>query len=197
MKSIKKALLFSLILTLMLCMCSCGADKDSSSDSSSSIPTVTIEGLSCGNFELSSENLNDGVWDVEISNTKKGSNLSPQLSWEPVEGASCYYIYMVDTSAANWLHWRLENVTETSYELGAIDDTRKYKGPCPPSGSQHTYEIYVFALKEQPASELELNHDHQNQKFFTKILALDTLADGSSGNIISFGHLSGLYPKGK
>ena len=38
-------------------------------------------------FTVTSEDIHDGVWDDVISNTNAGSNKSPQLSWEPVEGA--------------------------------------------------------------------------------------------------------------
>ena len=48
-------------------------------------------------FELSSEDLHDGVWDPDISNTSKGSNRSPQLKWEAVDGAGCYAVFMIDT----------------------------------------------------------------------------------------------------
>ncbi|MCR5275039.1 MAG: hypothetical protein K6E26_06720, partial [Clostridiales bacterium] len=41
-------------------------------------------------FVVTSESLHDGYWDDETSDTNGNPNLSPQLSWDPVEGASCY-----------------------------------------------------------------------------------------------------------
>ena len=36
---------------------------------------------------VTSENLQNGVWDDSIANTERGKNLSPQLSWEKAENA--------------------------------------------------------------------------------------------------------------
>ena len=47
-------------------------------------------------FAVTSNSLKDGYWDEITANTVAGQNLSPDLTWEPVEGASCYAIYMVD-----------------------------------------------------------------------------------------------------
>ena len=68
--------------------------------------------------------LANGVWDSVITNTENGSNKSPRLSWEPVEGASSYVVYMVDTSANNWLHWRSENLTVNALEQGSAPAER-------------------------------------------------------------------------
>lgn len=46
-------------------------------------------------FEVTSEDLIDGVWSDVISKDC-GDNVSPQLSWEAVDGAELYIIYMVD-----------------------------------------------------------------------------------------------------
>ena len=45
-------------------------------------------------FTITSENLHDGVWDTVIGK-EQGENKSPQLSWEPVEGANAYGILMM------------------------------------------------------------------------------------------------------
>ena len=55
-------------------------------------------------FEVTSTNLNNGVWDDVISNTDKGSNKSPQLQWNAVDGAALYVIIMDDTDAGHWRH---------------------------------------------------------------------------------------------
>ena len=97
-------------------------------------------------FEVTSTNLNKGVWDDIISNTSKGSNKSPQLTWSAVDGAGLYVIIMDDPDAMDWMHWKSDNVTETSLDEGWASSS-DYVGPYPPSGSTHTYEIYVVALK--------------------------------------------------
>ena len=142
-------------------------------------------------FELSSEDLKDGVWDNVISNTSAGENKSPELKWEAVEGAKQYVIYMVDPDGGNWLHWKSEGVTETSLPRGWASD-KEYVGPYPPSGSTHTYDVYVVALKA-PAEKVRGIFDSGNPKFNEYIKALDTDANGNSGNIISYGYLSGTF----
>lgn len=94
-------------------------------------------------IKISSQNLNNGVWDTIITNTIYGQNFSPALSFDEVDGAKCYAIYMIDPDGGNWLHWRTI-VNENALALGA--DRVNYVGPYPPSGT-HTYTVYVFALK--------------------------------------------------
>ncbi|MBR6403097.1 MAG: hypothetical protein IKS48_06905 [Eubacterium sp.] len=142
-------------------------------------------------FTLTSDNLHDGVWDDVISYTDKGENRSPQLSWEPVDGAGQYLIYMSDLGAWNWIHWKSENVTETTLPEGWAS-TSEYKGPYPPNGSTHTYEIYVVAVKK-PIERMKGGFDGQNPKFEECFKAADIDIDGNEGNIISCGKLSGTF----
>ena len=140
-------------------------------------------------FELTSSSLHDGVWDDVISNTDEGSNVSPQLSWEPVDGATEYAIYMVDISMHYFLHWNSSGVTETTLPEGWAT-TSEYVGPYPPEGGSHTYDVYVIALKN-PIERLKggVNTSTLNIQVF--IDSTDTDAEGNTGNIISIGHLSG------
>ena len=140
---------------------------------------------------LSSENLHDGVWDDDISNTDKGSNRSPQLSWEPVEGAACYAVYMVDITVTNWLHWKSGNVAETTLPAGWAPET-EYVGPYPPSGT-HDYEIRVFALKEAVTEE-KSKFDNSNYGFEKMTAALDQGSSGS-GNVLAYGTLTGSFTR--
>ena len=140
-------------------------------------------------FELSSSDLHDGVWDTDITKTEKGSNRSPQLSWKPVEGAGLYVIYMIDTSAGNWLHWLSVSESETELPAGWAPGN-EYVGPYPPGGT-HDYDVYVFALKE-PVERLKGGFDASNPKMFDFLKELDT----SGGNIISYAHITGTYTYG-
>lgn len=140
-------------------------------------------------FELSSGDLHDGVWDTVITKTENGENRSPQLSWESVDGAGCYVIYMADTTAGNWLHWKSVTESETELPSGWAPE-KEYIGPYPPSGT-HDYEIFVLALKEQP-ERIKGAFDSANPKFFEFLDSLD-----GGGNIISYGHLTGTYTKGE
>ena len=138
---------------------------------------------------ITSENLHDGVWDDAISNTDKGENQSPQLSWEPVDGAACYAVYMVDTTATFWLHWKSADILETNLPAGWAPET-EYVGPYPPSGT-HEYEIRIFALKEQVAEEKSV-FDRSNYNFDDLVRALD---EGSSGNVLAYGTLAGTFTR--
>lgn len=145
-------------------------------------------------FALSSEDLHDGVWDSVISNTENGLNVSPQLSWEPVPEATSYVIYMVDTTVQDWIHWKSNNVTETTLAQGwALQE--EYVGPYPPGGT-HEYEIYVFALKE-PVERAKGAFNSSNLRFKENAMALDSVTEGASGNIISYGRITGTYTKGE
>ena len=142
-------------------------------------------------FELGSDNLKDGVWDNVISNTEAGENKSPQLKWEPVDGAGLYVIYMVDPDGGNWLHWRSDGVKETTLPVGWAS-AEDYVGPYPPAGSTHTYDVYVVALNK-PIERLRGVFNGSNIKFEEFIRGVDTDAEGGSGNIISYGYLSGTF----
>lgn len=142
-------------------------------------------------FELVSEDLQDGVWNQVITETLNGSNVSPKLSWEPVEGAECYAIYMTDTSAGNFIHWKSANVTETELPQGWASET-DYIGPYPPPGATHDYDIYVVALKK-PVERAKGAFNTSNPNFEGNLMALDTDADGTTGNMIAYGYLTGTY----
>ncbi len=152
------------------------------------IPDFDIS--SVPSFEVTSQNLNNGIWDDAISNTNAGENLSPELSWEEVDGASMYVIYMVDLSAGNWVHMKVTGVNSTSLEAGELDNSA-YIGPYPPSGT-HEYVIYVFALRETPvATKGLLDRAASSLEFLFS--PLDVNESGEGGNVISCGILSGTY----
>jgi len=142
-------------------------------------------------FELTSEDLHNGVWDNVISNTLAGENVSPQLSWEPVDDALFYVVYMVDMTANYWIHWADFTEDATTLERGWTTGA-SYIGPYPPSGNTHTYDIYVIALRN-PIDRLRGTVNTQNPNFAQFIRGLNTDADGNTGNIISYGYLSGEF----
>lgn len=143
-------------------------------------------------FELTSEDLHDGAWDPAIASIDDGTNSSPQLSWEPVPEATSYVIYMIDTSADNWLHWKSNNVTETNLPQGwAVPE--EYVGPYPPGGT-HCYDIYVFALKE-PVEKAKGGFNYPNYNIYDNVMELDSIDESASGNIISYGYLPGTYTR--
>ena len=140
-------------------------------------------------FEVSSPSLKGANWIKDISNTDKGQNVSPELNWNPVEGAACYQIYMVDENMNNFIHWKAANVTETSLPMGWA--TKEYVGPYPPSGT-HDYVIYVFALRDNP-TRVNGALDISNSSLTFMFSSLDVNEAGETGNVISYGMLPGTY----
>ena len=143
-------------------------------------------------FEVQSSNLTDGVWDTKITNTVYGENISPELSWEPVENAACYQVYMIDVA---WLH--MDAVTaECGLTEGQIDgnDDNQYVGPYPPDGT-HTYDVYVVALKNKPG-DVKSYFNAAGNDIGEILYQLNTDEAGNEGNIISCGLISGTYTNG-
>lgn len=141
-------------------------------------------------FVVTSENLHDDVWDTVITNTDAGENLSPELSWEEVDGASMYVIYMVDLSAGNWVHMKVSDITSTSLPAGELDSST-YIGPYPPSGT-HDYVVYVFALRDNPVATKGLV-DRRATSLEFLFSSLNVNEAGETGNVISVGILPGTF----
>ena len=152
-------------------------------------------------MKVTSESLVGDRWSYDITNTDAGQNLSPQLSFDEVAGASYYVIYMVDESANNWVHWYAE-VSQTELEEGA--NPGQYIGPYPPEGSgDHLYTIYVYALADKP----DFRYEGEFPEFDEAWFGADTLwagflnvKDGSTdperyGNVIAYGYVSGTYSR--
>ena len=141
-------------------------------------------------FNVTSSNLKDGVWDVKITNTKYGENVSPELTWDAVDGATNYVVIMIDGA---WLHMDVFT-TETSLSEGAVNGgTRgnQYVGPYPPTGT-HTYSIFVFALKDE-MGKVTLSYDAGGNSIDAIYQGLNKDKDGNEGNVIAYGRLDGNY----
>jgi len=141
-------------------------------------------------FNVTSSNVKKGVWDEKITNTERGENISPELSWDAVDGAKQYVVIMIDGA---WLHMDVFT-TETSLAEGAIgrgSRGEQYVGPYPPSGT-HTYSVFVFALKND-MGKVPLFFDSGNNSIDEIYQKLDTDIDGASGNVIAYGRLDGDY----
>ena len=160
----------------------------SAEEESAAAEAAAFDPANLPQIALASEDLHEGVWDPDITKTDKGSNRSPQLQWEPVGDAACYAVYMVDTTATFWLHWKSANVTETALPAGWASG-EEYVGPYPPSGT-HDYEIRVYALKE-PVTEDKSKFDSSNYGFDDMVKALD----GDGGNVLAYGTLTGSYTR--
>lgn len=143
-------------------------------------------------FEVTSSDLVDGVWSDVISNTHIGTNESPELSWEPVEGATEYAVFMVDANSNGFLHWKSSGITETTLPEGWAPKLLEYNGPHVGHGYTHIYDIYVIALRG-PVNELRGGINAVNPKIGEFMESLDTDADGNTGNIVAVGKISGTF----
>lgn len=147
-------------------------------------------------INVSSTSLNNGKWLKTV--TDEGDNLSPALSWDAVEGATTYALYMIDITAGNWIHLKYM-VEDTSLELGAIPAKANdvgYIGPYPGPGMEHTYVVYVVALKDKDVSRFTGILDSSNSKGINDIMKiLDETASGETGNVIAYGEIAGTYTK--
>jgi len=152
------------------------------------IKDITFSGLP--SFTVTSNDVKDGHWDPKITNTKYGENLSPDLSWDKVEGAKSYVLFMID---GDWLHMDVFT-TDTSLEEGAIKRAgrgARYVGPYPPWGT-HTYSVFVFALKED-MGKVSYSFDAGGNDINKMYAELDIDPNGNSGNVIAYGRLDGNY----
>ena len=189
MKKHVKLIASALVLSLVFALCSCDAGtKETTTETEEEGTQDYLEGYDT--FEVTSEDLIDGVWSDVISKDC-GDNVSPQLSWEAVEGAELYIIYMVDPDAGYWIHWKSDAVTETTLPQGWASST-EYVGPYPPNGTTHTYSVFVFALKDE-MGKVPFAFDNGGNSIFKIFDALDIDANGNEGNVLAYGRLDGNF----
>lgn len=157
-----------IITTLFLCACSKNTVKRKSNVERVSVTdpaTETMEpevNTETASLTITSSDLIDGEWNSDITSSC-GSNRTPELSWNAIDGAEEYVIYMIDTSANNWLHWRVSG----------------------PTSGTHTYIIKVYALSAPPLS-LPGNFDAANEDDLSFI-------DEGLTNIITSAEISGTF----
>ena len=138
-------------------------------------------------FEVSTESIENGEW-KQSCGLKEG-NLSPELTWQPYEGATRYAVILTDISTSNWLSWYVI-VDKTHLDEGEYTDQSVYVGPYPPG--THTYELHVVALRTDP-QDLSFVIDASGGDIKSKLDFLNTAKDGSYGNVLAYGTISAPY----
>ena len=140
-------------------------------------------------FNVSSASIENGEWKTQTG--LKDANLSPELSWDAVDGASKYAVLMIDdTTANNWFHW-YALVDKTHLDEGEYTDIESgYAGPYPPD--THEYDVYVIALRDEP-SNFFCKLDTPGGDIFERLNALNTATDGSTGNVLAYGLVEANY----
>lgn len=98
----------------------------------------------------------------DTRSTCEGENVAPALGWSPApEGTVEIAITLEDLDAPGFAHWVIAGIepqtialAEDTVPLGAVEALNGvgdlgYTGPCPPSGSTHTYVLTVHYLGER------------------------------------------------
>ncbi len=188
MKTVKKATVILLTLTLILTFAACGTKEEPTEPITTKTNTTTEE-------KTTEEQTTEGAKTMTVtckSTTSEGKlltkcaatyangqNLVPEITWDDVPNAKAYAVYMLDESANNWLHMMAVTTTTTIKEGEAIQG--QYIGPYPPSGN-HSYVIYVLALETAPAS-LPGNFNATNPGIATLSQSLGTILAQASTTV--------------
>ena len=130
MKTVKKATVILLTLTLILTFAACGTKKEPTEPITTKTNTTTEE-------KTTEEQTTEGAKTMTVtckSTTSEGKlltkcaatyangqNLVPEITWDEVPNAKAYAVYMLDESANNWLHM-MAVTTNTTIKEG---DSRK------------------------------------------------------------------------
>ena len=158
MKTVKKATVILLTLTLILTFAACGTKEEPTEQKTTNITTTkqektteeqTKEGAKTMTVTCKSTTSEGKLLTKCAATYANGQNLVPEITWDEVPNAKAYAVYMLDESANNWLHMMAVTTNTTIKEGEAIQG--QYIGPYPPSGN-HSYVIYVLALETAPAS---------------------------------------------
>ena len=147
-----------------------------------------IDIASLPTFNVTSDNLHDGMWDEKIG--AKHGNVSPKLSWDKVENANKYMVVMIDYDGNNWLHW-ICTTDDTVLDEGAVTEKDGYVGPYPPSGT-HNYTVYVFALKGDTYA-IDDKLDSGGTDFQKLVDQINSGVTTDHNNIIAVGIIEGEY----
>lgn len=122
---------------------------------------------------------------IPKKHTCDGVNVSPQLAWDKVSGASSYAIIVEDPDAPSgtFIHWVIYNILGTSIPEGVRPNSEVgiqgkndfgrmgYGGPCPPHGNgNHRYFFKVYALNSQLPAVSGVSANRLNELIQNKIV---------------------------
>lgn len=121
-----------------------------------------------GAFILRSEDFEDGGT-IPSKFTCDGEDVSPQLSWENApKGTKSFALSVVDPDApgGTFVHWLVYDIPSDVREIerGRLPEgakqiendfgERRYRGPCPPSGT-HRYVFTLYALDVEHLKDVD------------------------------------------
>ena len=144
-------------------------------------------------IEVNSDSIRDGRLLTACAadrqpNDPMGENISPEISWDDVNGAEYYAVLMIDRSADDWVHMYASDEWTTELSEGELESD-SYVGPYPPDGTDdHEYEIWVFALEEDPGDiELEMDAPGDFDEIRDRIARYGIIAEGSVTALFAHG----------
>ena len=147
---------------------------------------VNMEKIKWPEMYVASESLGeDGSWDILCTQFEEGENLSPEVSWEAVEGATQYAVFMYCPSLANVMTMRVMGIEDLQIPLGYAEE---YRGMSHKTGTKR-FELYVYALKAEPDT-VPGEYGEINSYISAVERELDT-SGGERGNILARGILKG------
>ncbi len=132
-------------------------------------------------FEVTSESIFYGEWIKEIGN--ENGNVSPELSWDKVDGASTYAIMILDLDAGDYLLHGCGICDTNHIDIGALDNFVGFRPQSP-----HYYTAYVFALKNAVDLNLSAGGNMLDDEKFFELLTKD-----NPDNVISYGKITASY----
>ena len=145
-----------------------------------------IEGAA---MEVTSDDLTDGVWSEELAHR------APQLSFEEVEGAEYYVVYMVNETDGYSAHWYIDDLNET-YLAGGNDEGIYINLDKLVSYLGNTYSITVYAMAGKNDSDIAVAYDESSFNPCGLYRMLDITRYESPteyGNVLAYGYISGTF----
>ncbi len=143
-------------------------------------------------MQISSDDLTDGEWSSETETR------SPQLSFEEVEGAAYYIIYMVDETDGCRVAWYVDKTNDPDHPAGS--DEGFFRGITSHPSTPHRYSITVYALADEPDHETPIIDTSRDSSFAPMYLYYEILnvTDRSHnppiyGNVLGYGYICGVY----
>lgn len=172
--------------TILIAFSTAGCTHSQFEDTTLDVPQIIV---SSDSIDETGKLLDEAAADKKPNNPL-GSNQSPQLTWNAVDGASYYAVCMFDEDA-NWLHWFVLDLEKTELQQGEYTSHSDYIGPYPPKNSgQHNYRIEVFALKQETDNVI-LKLDARQS--YSDIVRYLNCSGNNENNILARGYIMGSY----
>ena len=141
-------------------------------------------------MEISSDDLKEEEWSSDLVTR------TPSLSYEEVEGAEYYVIYMVDESEGCQVTWYVEHTNDTEFDTGSSAGV--YRGITAHQDAPHRYSITVYALAGDPDSTLTIDPEQDSSPYPRDLYDDLNITDRSHnppifGNVLAYGYICGTY----